>query len=132
MTKITFLGAGSTVFAKNILGDCMLTPSLQNAHFALYDIDAARLTESKTMLETLNASVNEGRARISAHLGVEERRNSRKRTARVRFLSLRTLRFELFQLPGRIARPGGRWRLRIAASERSRARIRAAQQALAA
>jgi alpha-galactosidase len=74
MTKITFLGAGSTVFAKNILGDCMLTPSLQNAHLALYDIDAARLAESKKMLETLNTSVNDGRARISAHLGVEERR----------------------------------------------------------
>ena len=23
MSKITFLGAGSTVFAKNVLGDCM-------------------------------------------------------------------------------------------------------------
>ena len=29
MAKITFLGAGSTVFAKNILGDCMLCESLQ-------------------------------------------------------------------------------------------------------
>ncbi|MGZ0039917.1 hypothetical protein [Paenibacillus ottowii] len=28
MSKITFLGAGSTVFAKNVLGDCMLTPAL--------------------------------------------------------------------------------------------------------
>ena len=69
---------------------------------------------------------------FQATLGVEERRNGRKRTARFRFHCLRTLRFELFQLPGRIARPAGRPRLRIAASERSRARIRAAQQALAA
>jgi len=74
MTKITFLGAGSTVFAKNILGDCMRAPSLQDAHLALYDIDAARLAESKTMLETLNTSINQGKAQISAHLGVEERR----------------------------------------------------------
>ena len=28
MLKICFMGAGSTVFAKNVLGDCMLTPSL--------------------------------------------------------------------------------------------------------
>ena len=28
MTKITFMGAGSTVFAKNVLGDSMLTPAL--------------------------------------------------------------------------------------------------------
>jgi len=76
MTKITFLGAGSTVFAKNILGDCMLTPALHDAHLALYDIDATRLEESKKMLDTLNASVNEGRARITAHLGVEQRRGA--------------------------------------------------------
>ena len=28
--KITFLGAGSTVFAKNVLGDVFLTKSLTN------------------------------------------------------------------------------------------------------
>ena len=43
MGKITFMGAGSTVFAKNVLGDCMLTPALQNFEIALYDIDAERL-----------------------------------------------------------------------------------------
>ena len=69
---------------------------------------------------------------FQATLGVEERPNGRKRTARLRFPSLRTLRFELIQLPGRIARPGGRQTLRIAASERSQACIRAAQKALAA
>jgi alpha-galactosidase/6-phospho-beta-glucosidase family protein len=37
--KITFLGAGSTVFARNVLGDCMCTPALQDAEIALYDID---------------------------------------------------------------------------------------------
>ena len=40
MAKITFMGAGSTVFAKNVLGDCMLTPRrCSDAHIALYDID---------------------------------------------------------------------------------------------
>jgi alpha-galactosidase len=74
MTKITFLGAGSTVFAKNLLGDCMLSPVLSGAHFALYDIDAARLEESRCLIERLNDSINEGRATISAHLGAAERR----------------------------------------------------------
>ncbi len=69
---------------------------------------------------------------FQATLGVEERPNSRKRTARVRFPSLRTLRFELIQLPGRIARPGGRQTLRLAASERTQARIREAERLLAA
>ena len=38
MNKITFLGAGSSVFAKNVLGDVMLTPALHDATIALYDI----------------------------------------------------------------------------------------------
>ena len=74
MAKITFMGAGSTIFAKNILGDSMLTPALQDAQIALYDIDAARLKESKQMLDNLNANVNQGRATISAHLGVKNRK----------------------------------------------------------
>ena len=37
--KITFMGAGSTVFAKNVLGDCMLTPVLQESEICLYDIN---------------------------------------------------------------------------------------------
>ena len=45
MPKITFIGAGSTVFAKNILGDSMCTPALQDAEIALYDIDETRLKE---------------------------------------------------------------------------------------
>ena len=38
MPKIAFLGAGSSVFAKNILGDAMMTPALSDSHIALYDI----------------------------------------------------------------------------------------------
>ena len=41
--KITFMGAGSTIFAKNVLGDTMLTPALCDSEIALYDIDADRL-----------------------------------------------------------------------------------------
>ena len=43
MAKITFLGAGSSVFAKNVLGDCMGVPALQDFEFALFDIDHERL-----------------------------------------------------------------------------------------
>ncbi len=78
MPKITFMGAGSTVFVKNIIGDSMLTPALQDSEIALYDIDAARLKESKSMLETLNKNVNGGRAKISAHLGEANRKKALK------------------------------------------------------
>ncbi|MBU0439003.1 alpha-glucosidase/alpha-galactosidase [Staphylococcus succinus] len=62
MNKITFLGAGSTVFAKNVLGDCMTVASLQDFEFALFDIDDERLKDSERMLnnlkENLNSTVN--------------------------------------------------------------------------
>lgn len=53
MSKITFLGAGSTVFAKNVLGDCMLVPSIQGFEFALFDIDHERLRDSEKMLNNM-------------------------------------------------------------------------------
>ena len=46
MIKITFMGAGSTVFARNVLGDCMCTPALRESEIALYDIDEKRLEDS--------------------------------------------------------------------------------------
>lgn len=50
MSKVTFIGAGSTVFAKNVLGDIMLTPALQGLEIALFDIDPVRLRDSEQML----------------------------------------------------------------------------------
>ena len=76
MPKITFMGAGSTVFAKSILGDSLLTPALCESEIALYDIDAQRLDDSRRMLENLNQNINEGRATISAHLGPAARRDA--------------------------------------------------------
>ena len=73
MLKITFMGAGSTVFAKNVLGDVMLTPALRDAEIALYDIDPVRLEESYTMICSLNRNINESRATVKKYLGVEER-----------------------------------------------------------
>lgn len=53
MSKITFIGAGSTVFAKNVLGDVMATEALQDFELALFDIDAERLKDSEMMLNTI-------------------------------------------------------------------------------
>ncbi|MBP3038529.1 alpha-glucosidase/alpha-galactosidase [Bacillaceae bacterium Marseille-Q3522] len=58
MSKITFIGAGSTVFAKNVLGDCMLVPALAGFEFALYDIDEQRLKDSENMLNNLKNNFN--------------------------------------------------------------------------
>lgn len=74
--KITFMGAGSTIFAKNVLGDCMLTEALRDAEIALYDIDPERLKESFELISALNANINEGRALIRAYLGVEKRKEA--------------------------------------------------------
>ncbi len=67
MSKITFLGAGSTIFAKNVLGDCLLTASLRDFEYALFDIDAERLKDSATMLEAINRNVNGGRAKVKTY-----------------------------------------------------------------
>lgn len=74
--KITFMGAGSTVFARNVIGDAMCTDSLRDSTFALYDIDAKRLEESKIILEAINRNVNNSRAKIEAYLGVENRKDA--------------------------------------------------------
>lgn len=51
--KITFLGAGSTVFAKNVLGDCLLAENLPKFEIALLDIDEERLNESFVLISAL-------------------------------------------------------------------------------
>jgi alpha-galactosidase len=48
--KITFMGAGSSVFAKNVLGDSMCSEALRESEIALYDIDGERLEESFIMV----------------------------------------------------------------------------------
>ncbi len=76
MVKITFMGAGSTIFARNVLGDCMCTPVLQEAQIALYDIDPARLSDSGLILNAINKNVNNGRAVIKTYLGEENRKEA--------------------------------------------------------
>ncbi len=47
MPKITFIGAGSTVFAKNLLGDILSFPELADSTISLMDIDPERLRTSE-------------------------------------------------------------------------------------
>ncbi|MCQ8279203.1 alpha-glucosidase/alpha-galactosidase [Acetobacteraceae bacterium KSS8] len=58
--KIVFLGAGSTVFAKNLLGDILLEPALSTSRICLYDIDPERLRVSEVVanriVQTLGVS----------------------------------------------------------------------------
>ncbi len=75
MPKITFMGAGSTVFAKNVLGDSMMTPALEESTIALYDINKTRLDESAMMLEAINRN-NGSKAHIEKYLGVENRKDA--------------------------------------------------------
>ena len=74
--KVTFMGAGSTVFAKNVLGDIMSTPALRECEIALYDIDGVRLEESYIMVRALNRNINESRAKVEKYLGVENRKDA--------------------------------------------------------
>ncbi|MBQ2817093.1 MAG: alpha-glucosidase/alpha-galactosidase [Clostridia bacterium] len=76
MSKITFMGAGSSVFAKNVLGDCMCSEVLRDFHICLYDIDENRLEESYAMLMAINNNVNGGKTRIDKFLGVENRKEA--------------------------------------------------------
>lgn len=76
MIKVTFMGAGSTVFAKNVIGDIILCESLRNAEIALYDIDGERLDDSFNLITNMNAHLNENRATIKKYLGVENRKEA--------------------------------------------------------
>ena len=77
--KITFMGAGSTVFAKNVLGDTLLTPALaEGLEIALYDIDKDRLDESYLVITALNNKFNGGKAKIDRYHGVENRKAALK------------------------------------------------------
>lgn len=73
--KITFMGAGSTVFARNVIGDCMCSDVLKDSIFALYDIDGERLKESRTILEAMR-NTKGGFGKIECYLGVEQRKEA--------------------------------------------------------
>ena len=47
--KITFVGAGSTVFAKNLMGDILSYPELAESTLTLFDINEERLKTSEVV-----------------------------------------------------------------------------------
>jgi hypothetical protein len=58
MPKITFIGAGSTVFAKNLLGDILSSPELANSTISLHDIDEDRLRTTELVAHQLAEALN--------------------------------------------------------------------------
>ena len=57
MPKITFIGAGSTVFAKNLIGDILSFPELAGSTLSLFDIDAERLRTSEIVAHKIAAAL---------------------------------------------------------------------------
>lgn len=57
MPKIVFIGAGSTVFAKNLMGDILSFPELADSHLVLMDINAERLATSEQVAHFINKSL---------------------------------------------------------------------------
>lgn len=66
MTKLTFIGAGSTIFMRNIVGDMLHFEALRDAEIALMDIDADRLAESEQLARRMIATMGTG-ARVTTH-----------------------------------------------------------------
>ncbi len=65
MPKVTLIGAGSTVFAKNLMGDILSYPELADSTISLFDINADRLATSKTVAQNI-AAVTGAHPRIEA------------------------------------------------------------------
>jgi alpha-galactosidase len=57
MAKICLVGAGSTVFAQNILSDVLTNPELADSEIALFDIDAERLSTSEIMARRIGSTL---------------------------------------------------------------------------
>jgi alpha-galactosidase len=70
------MGAGSSVFAKKVLGDILCTPELSQCEIALYDIDSVRLQESFDMMSNINKNINASKAAIKKYLGPPQRRDA--------------------------------------------------------
>ena len=67
MTRIAFIGAGSVVFTKNLLGDILSFPELADAEIALHDIDPDRLATAAAMAHSV-AGVRGASPRITTEL----------------------------------------------------------------
>lgn len=69
--KIAFIGAGSAVFMKNILGDVLQNKALSDAHIALMDINPERLGDAELIARKLIYTLRVG-ATITSHLEQRE------------------------------------------------------------
>ncbi|RPE71359.1 alpha-galactosidase [Pacificibacter maritimus] len=69
--KIAFIGAGSTVFMRNIVGDILQRDALTQAHIALMDINETRLSESQAVAEKMVSTLGVG-AKITPHTNQRE------------------------------------------------------------
>ncbi len=63
---VTFIGAGSAVFTKNIAGDILQRPALAQAEIRLMDINAERLAESEVIVGKLAATLG-GKATVRTY-----------------------------------------------------------------
>jgi hypothetical protein len=110
---------------ENTLGE--LKDGLAFASVVTQDWDA------NSAWQILNALTHNLVRDFQLHAGIAtEKKNTHKRTARLLFRKMRTLRFEWIHLPARIARPQGRPELRIAAEPKTRGRLDQALARLAA
>jgi alpha-galactosidase len=66
VTRIAFIGAGSVVFTKNLLGDILALPALRDAEIALHDIDAERLAAAEAMASWV-ARERDAAPHVTAH-----------------------------------------------------------------
>ena len=64
MAVICLIGAGSNIFAKNVIGDCLCTPALHGSTIRLFDIDPVKLDLSRRLIEKLNV-------KLDAHAKIE-------------------------------------------------------------
>jgi alpha-galactosidase len=58
MAKIAFIGAGSTVFARNLLGDILGYPELADSEIVLFDVDKERLATSELVARRVAAALD--------------------------------------------------------------------------
>ena len=66
MAKICLIGAGSTVFAKNILSDVLSNPELADSDIRLHDIDPERLGTSEVVARRIADTLGLQKLRVSA------------------------------------------------------------------
>jgi hypothetical protein len=88
--------------------------------------------DANSTWQLLSAITHNLTRQFQIEMGAKPRKNSRKRTYRFTLPSVRTFRFELLNLPGKVARPAGRTQLRIAAAPSSQRQIRVIEKKLAA